>query len=268
MTGLQCCVWLLAEIPSSLAVFDLNNLKSGVNRHLRFCQFLKNPEMCRAWVRILKWIIPTQHGTLPSFLEIDKTAGAYSLQIWDYLSQIQRETKAFLLIARHNTEGQQFSDCQWFHRVVFFFIGLKNRVNLVLFFKPWVLPTQNFEGARCPDLFRSIQQISIPATQCLSSCAAVVMEACLMLLNYPSLLNVWVQQATMLEIFETCYQYWVLIHFELLEEGFINTIKFLIIMQDIKVIETKTSKWIILSSAFTYSSDLCLLLLFKTWESS
>ena len=38
------------------------------------------------------------HGTLPSFLEIDKTAGAYSLQIYNYLSQIQRETKAFTLI--------------------------------------------------------------------------------------------------------------------------------------------------------------------------
>ena len=30
--------------------------------------------------------------TLPSFLEIDKTACAYSIQICDYLSQIQRET--------------------------------------------------------------------------------------------------------------------------------------------------------------------------------
>ena len=73
--------------------------------------------MCRVWVRILtlkyavcELIIRTQHGTLPSFLEIDKTAGAYSLQIYDYLSQIQSETKAFLLIVRHNTEGPPFSD--------------------------------------------------------------------------------------------------------------------------------------------------------------
>ena len=44
----------------------------------------------------------TQHGTLPSFLEIYKTAGAYS-QISDYLSQIQRETKAFLQIVSHST---------------------------------------------------------------------------------------------------------------------------------------------------------------------
>ena len=48
--------------------------------------------------------IPT-HGTFPSFLEMDKTAGAYLLQFYDYLIQIQRETKAFLLIARHKTEG-------------------------------------------------------------------------------------------------------------------------------------------------------------------
>ena len=34
---------------------------------------------------------PTQ-GKFPSFWEIDKTAGAYSLQSYDYLSQIQRKT--------------------------------------------------------------------------------------------------------------------------------------------------------------------------------
>ena len=67
-----------------------------------------------------------------------KTVGAYSLQIYDYLSQIQRETKAFLLIARHNTEGRPISDWQWRHRILFFFVGSQNRVSLVLFFKPWV----------------------------------------------------------------------------------------------------------------------------------
>ena len=77
------------------------------------------------------------HGTFPSFWEIDKTECAYSFQICDFLSQIQRETKAFLLIVRHNTEGPPFSDCQWRHGTIFFFVGLKNRVNLVLFFKPW-----------------------------------------------------------------------------------------------------------------------------------
>ena len=56
--------------------------------------------------------IRTHTGTFPSFLEIDETAGAYSLQIYDYLSQIQRETNAFLLIVRHNTEGPPFSDWQ------------------------------------------------------------------------------------------------------------------------------------------------------------
>ena len=43
---------------------------------------------------------------------MDKTAVAYSLQIYDYLSQIQREMKAFLLIVIHNTDGQQVSDWQ------------------------------------------------------------------------------------------------------------------------------------------------------------
>ena len=52
------------------------------------------------------------HGTFPSFLEIDETVGAYSLQIYEYLSQIQPETKAFLLIDRHNTEGPPISDRQ------------------------------------------------------------------------------------------------------------------------------------------------------------
>ena len=45
--------------------------------------------------------------------------------------------KAFLLIVRHNTKGPPFSDCQWRHCMLVFFGGLKNRVNLVLFFKPW-----------------------------------------------------------------------------------------------------------------------------------
>ena len=78
--------------------------------------------MCRVWVSILtlKYAVcgvdrglminthPTRHTS--SFLEIDKTAGAYLLLIYDYLSQIQGETKAFLLIVRHNTEGPPFSD--------------------------------------------------------------------------------------------------------------------------------------------------------------
>ena len=85
-------------MPSS-AVFDSNIRKSGVNRHLRFCQFPENSEVCRvgsvlfikSWhhtlhISELKYALT--HGTFPSFLEIDKTAGAYSLQVWDYLSQI------------------------------------------------------------------------------------------------------------------------------------------------------------------------------------
>ena len=44
--------------------------------------------------------------------EIYKTAGAYSLQIYDYLSQIQVKTNAFRLIVRHNTEGPPIPDWQ------------------------------------------------------------------------------------------------------------------------------------------------------------
>ena len=92
------------------------------------------------------------HGTFPSFLEIDKSAGAYSLQICDYLSQTQCETNSFLLIVRCNTEGPPFSDWKRRHRTLFFFVGLKNRVNLVLFFKSWLLPLFNFIKANlfCP----------------------------------------------------------------------------------------------------------------------
>ena len=81
-----------------------------------------NFEICSVWCRSL----------------MNNTLGAYSLQICEYLSQIQRETKAFLLIVRYNTEGPPFSDWQRRHRILFFFVGLKNRVNQVLFFKQMV----------------------------------------------------------------------------------------------------------------------------------
>ena len=70
--------------------------------HLRFYQFPKNAEVCR--VGYVLFIKPWHHtlhiselkyantyGTFPSFLEIDKTAGAYSLQIWDYLTTARGE---------------------------------------------------------------------------------------------------------------------------------------------------------------------------------
>ena len=136
-------------MPSSRAVFVFNNRKAGVNRHLRFCPFPKKTRifMYLEWVRIIHLTMtPTRHiselkyarthGTFPNILETDKTAGDHSLQIYDYLSQIQRETKSFLLIVRHNTEWPPISDWQWRHRRLFFFVGSQNRVNLVLFFKP------------------------------------------------------------------------------------------------------------------------------------
>ena len=134
-------------MTSSRAVFDLNNRKSGVNRDLWFCKFPENSDVCRVGcvlfiklrhhtLHISELIYAPTHRTFPRFLEIDKTTGPYSLQICYYLSQIQRETKSFLLIVRHNTERQPFSDWQGRHRTLFFFVGLKNRVNLVSFFKP------------------------------------------------------------------------------------------------------------------------------------
>ena len=84
----------------------------------------------------LKYAPNTAHFQV--FLEIYKTTGTYSLHIDDNLSQIQRETNAFLLLATHNTEIPPFADWQLRHKMFFFFVGLKNRVNLVLFFKPLV----------------------------------------------------------------------------------------------------------------------------------
>ena len=72
------------------------------------------------------------NGTFPSFLEIKKTVIEYSLQIDDYLSQIQRETKAFRLIDTTLKDHQYLTGSDW----LFFFVGSQNRVNLVLFFKP------------------------------------------------------------------------------------------------------------------------------------
>ena len=109
-------------MTSSRAVFDLNNCKSGVNRHLGFVNFQKlgnvpfmgayfNSEICSVWCHgLMNSTQPTRHTS--EFFGNDKTAGAYSLQICDYLRQIQLETKAFLLIVRHNTEGPPFSDWQ------------------------------------------------------------------------------------------------------------------------------------------------------------
>ena len=64
------------------------------------------------WVPWLNEKNEPTNGTFPSIFEMDKTAGAYSLLIYDYLSQIQRKTKAFLLIVRHNTEGPTIYDWQ------------------------------------------------------------------------------------------------------------------------------------------------------------
>ena len=108
--------------------------KFGVNRHLLFCQFPKNPEVYR--VGCLLFIKPWHHTLHSSeFFGHWQNRRCLFTPIDDYLSYIQRKTKAFLLIVRHNTEGQPFSDWQWGHRTLIFFVGVNNRVNLVLFFK-------------------------------------------------------------------------------------------------------------------------------------
>ena len=149
--------WLLAEVRSSRAVFDLNNRKSGVNRHLRFCQFPKNSKVCRVgcillikpwhhtlYVSELKYA-PT-HGTFPSFLEIDKTASAYSLQIYDYLRQIQTARDEYISAnsqtqhRRHNTEDTILNDRHFLTVIASSFSSSDWRIesiNLVSFFKPW-----------------------------------------------------------------------------------------------------------------------------------
>ena len=106
---------------SSRAVFDLNYRQYGVNRYLWFYKFPKNSEMCRVGcvlfikpghhtlhISELKYAPNTAH--FPVFLEIYKTTGTYSLHIDDNLSQIQRETNAFLLLVTHNTEIPPFAD--------------------------------------------------------------------------------------------------------------------------------------------------------------
>ena len=64
------------------------------------------------WVPWLNEKYAPTLGAFPSFLEMDKTAGANSPLIYDYLSQLQGETKSFMLIVRHNTEGPPISGWQ------------------------------------------------------------------------------------------------------------------------------------------------------------
>ena len=56
----------------------------------------------------------------------------------------------------------------------------------------------------CHYLFHSVKRVLIPAAQSQSCCGAVVVKVCLLLpLHYPSLMNLSVQQDTMIEILET-----------------------------------------------------------------
>ena len=56
--------------------------------------------------------IRTRTRHISEFCENGENRRCLLLQIYDYLSQIQRTTKAFLLIVRQNTEGPPISDWQ------------------------------------------------------------------------------------------------------------------------------------------------------------
>ena len=52
-------------------------------------------QFCRVIVACIGYGVFGYGAGYPGFLEIVKTAGVYSLQIYNYLSQIQRKTKHF-----------------------------------------------------------------------------------------------------------------------------------------------------------------------------
>ena len=98
MAVLQCCVGLLVEIPSSRVEFDLNNRKSrevlSISKELGNVPCVVayfNSKISSVWCHhLINNMHPTRHTS--GFFEIDKTAGAYSLQIYDNSSQMQSET--------------------------------------------------------------------------------------------------------------------------------------------------------------------------------
>ena len=93
-------------MASSCAVFGLNPCNSGLKMQVRFFHFHKTRKCAVCGYVFYLYNVPCvgdtpTHVTFPSFVEMDYNALAFSLQIYDYLCQIQRETKAFLLIVRH-----------------------------------------------------------------------------------------------------------------------------------------------------------------------
>ena len=63
----------ISKMSSSRNVFDLNNRKSGANRHMRFCQFPKNSEVCH--VGCVLFIKPWHHTLHISKLKYAPTHG-------------------------------------------------------------------------------------------------------------------------------------------------------------------------------------------------
>ena len=107
--------------------------------------------MCRVRVRIIHLTMaPTRHiselkyaltnGTFPILFANGQNRRCLFTRNLRLFKPNIAEAKTFLLIVSHNTEGPPISDWQWRHRMLFFFVGEKNRVNLLLFFKPWWIP--------------------------------------------------------------------------------------------------------------------------------
>ena len=132
-------------MPSSQAVFDLNYRKSEVDRHLRFCQFKKNSEVCHVgWVLFIKPWHHTLHiselkyaptdGTFPSFLKFRKPQVPIHSTFTIIYVKYSARRRHFCKYSDTTPKGRHFltgsdviarsfssSDCK-----------------IVLFFKPWL----------------------------------------------------------------------------------------------------------------------------------
>ena len=96
-----------------------------------------NSEICSVWCHgLMNNTHPTRH-TSQFFGNWQNRSCLFSPDLRLFKSNTARDE--CISANKHNTKGQPFSDCQWRRRMLFFFVELKNRVNLVLFFKPWFM---------------------------------------------------------------------------------------------------------------------------------
>ena len=123
---LQCCVWLLDEMPLSRAVFYLDNSKYRANQHLRSCQFLKNK------------VNNTPH-TLHIFEFFENWRNRRCLFAPDLLLFTWNTARDEGISANSQTQHWRTANT-WLavtsSHARIFFVWSQIRVNLVLFFKP------------------------------------------------------------------------------------------------------------------------------------